>query len=82
MESARRGGSLVSLICDGGDRYSDTIYDPAWRARQGLDLAHWSAHLREYERTGRFEGRSDHSSQAGVAICDRSTTKDDPNFEI
>jgi cysteine synthase A len=82
MESARRGGSLVSLICDGGDRYSDTIYDPAWRVRQGLDLTHWSARLREYERTGRFEGRSDHAGQAGVEICDRSAATDDPLFEI
>lgn len=82
MEAARRGGSLVSLICDGGDRYSDTIYDPAWRALQGLDLAPWSAQLQEYERTGRFEDRSDSSGHAGIAICDRSTVRDDPIFEI
>jgi hypothetical protein len=73
---------LVSLICDGGDRYSDTIYDPAWRALQDLDLAHWSGQFQEYERTGRFEGRGDSSNHADVALCDRSTVKDDPIFEI
>lgn len=82
MEGARHGGSLVSLICDGGERYSDTIYDPEWRALQGLNLGHWSAQLQEYERTGRFDGSSDNSNHAGVAICDRSTVKDDPLFEI
>jgi len=51
-------------------------------ALQDLDLAHWSAQFQEYERTGRFEGRSDNSNHADVAICDRSTVKDDPIFEI
>ncbi|MDP9012914.1 MAG: PLP-dependent cysteine synthase family protein [Pseudomonadota bacterium] len=82
MAGARRGGSLVSLVCDGGDRYSDTIYDPAWRALQGLDLTHWSAQLQEYERTGRFEGHGKGSEPAGIAICDRSTSEDHSVFEI
>ncbi len=32
-------GSLVSLICDGGDRYGRTYYDDGWIAAQGFDLA-------------------------------------------
>jgi cysteine synthase A len=32
-------GSVVTLICDGGDRYAGTYYDDAWVAAQGLDLA-------------------------------------------
>lgn len=30
-------GSVVTLICDRGDRYADTFHDDAWRAAQGLD---------------------------------------------
>ena len=38
-EMAARGqaGSIVSLICDGGERYHDTLFAPGWLAAQGLD---------------------------------------------
>ena len=39
MRAAGRTGSVVTLICDGGERYLDTYYDAAWLAREGLDLA-------------------------------------------
>jgi len=32
-------GSLVTLICDGGERYGHTYYNDVWIAQQGLDLA-------------------------------------------
>ena len=32
-------GSLVSLICDSGERYGHTYYDDEWVAAQGFDLA-------------------------------------------
>lgn len=40
---ARNGerGMIATLACDGGERYDQTIYDPAWLARQGLDLESW-----------------------------------------
>ncbi len=31
-------GSIVTLICDSGDRYLNTYYDEAWLRAQGLDL--------------------------------------------
>ena len=31
-------GSIVSLICDAGERYHDTLFKPDWPASQGLDL--------------------------------------------
>lgn len=39
QEMAERGerGSIVSLICDAGERYADTLFDPAWQQTQGLD---------------------------------------------
>lgn len=50
MVSAGVGGSVVTLICDSGDRYADTYYDEGWLAAQGLDPAPWSQVLGEFER--------------------------------
>ena len=38
-EMAARGesGSIVSLICDSGERYTDTVFAPDWLAAQQLD---------------------------------------------
>lgn len=38
MRDAGTKGSLVSLLCDRGDRYDETLFDPAWLARQRVDL--------------------------------------------
>ena len=44
-EMAARGeaGSIVTLICDSGERYADTLFDPAWCAAHGLNVAGDSA---------------------------------------
>jgi len=52
MLAAGRTGSVVTLLCDGGERYAHTYYDDGWVARQGLDLAPYAAALREFARTG------------------------------
>ena len=39
MRAAGRTGSVVTLICDGGERYADTYYSDEWVTTQGLDLA-------------------------------------------
>ncbi|MGA5304248.1 PLP-dependent cysteine synthase family protein [Nucisporomicrobium flavum] len=38
MREAGRTGSVVTLICDGGERYADTYYSDRWVAAQGLSL--------------------------------------------
>jgi cysteine synthase len=43
MRAARRRGSVVTLICDGGERYADTYYSDDWVVRQGLDLRPYRA---------------------------------------
>jgi cysteine synthase A len=48
------GGAVATLICDPGDRYGDTIYDPAWRDAQGLDLSAWTAVFDRLDRHGHF----------------------------
>jgi cysteine synthase A len=39
MLSRGEHGSVVTLICDSGERYAGTYYSDAWVAGQGLDLA-------------------------------------------
>ena len=39
MVAAGRSGSVVTLLCDGGERYAHTYYSDDWVAAQGLDLA-------------------------------------------
>ncbi len=38
-DMAARGeqGSIVTLLCDGGERYAETYYDDAWLAERALD---------------------------------------------
>lgn len=48
-------GSVVSLICDGGDRYKDTGYDDAWLLDRGLDIDPYLALLDEFLATGKWD---------------------------
>ncbi|MGO1769765.1 MAG: PLP-dependent cysteine synthase family protein [Microbacterium sp.] len=45
-------GSVVTLICDGGERYEKTYYDDAWVAEQGLDLAPHRARIERFLTDG------------------------------
>ncbi|GAB3212479.1 PLP-dependent cysteine synthase family protein [Marinactinospora thermotolerans] len=51
LESGRRG-SVVTLICDGGERYRHSYYDDEWVAAQGLDLRPYTATLERFLATG------------------------------
>ena len=48
-EMIREGtmGSVVTLICDNGDRYSDTYYSDEWLASKGIDWAPEYRRLKE-----------------------------------
>ncbi|WP_298671881.1 PLP-dependent cysteine synthase family protein [uncultured Sphingomonas sp.] len=37
MATAGERGSIVTLLCDGGERYGCTYYDDAWLAERGID---------------------------------------------
>jgi cysteine synthase A len=47
MKAAGKAGSVATLICDGGERYLDTYYDPAWIKAQGMDLVPHTQWLKE-----------------------------------
>ncbi|MHA7269889.1 PLP-dependent cysteine synthase family protein [Arthrobacter sp. HLT1-20] len=46
----RRGesGSIVALLCDGGERYADKYYNDEWLARQNLVLEPYKGQLRDF----------------------------------
>jgi cysteine synthase len=50
--AAGRTGSVVTLLCDGGERYGRTYYDDGWVHTQGLDLAPYQAILDRFRTTG------------------------------
>jgi cysteine synthase A len=54
MKSARKPGAVVTLLCDGGERYQGTCYDDGWLQRQGLDIAPTLAALEAFWKDGRW----------------------------
>ena len=41
MREERRSGSIVTLLCDRGARYRETLYDAGWRRGRGIDPRPW-----------------------------------------
>ena len=49
-------GSVVTLLCDGGERYVDTYYSDEWVAAAGLDLTPHLAVVDTFLATGEWRG--------------------------
>jgi cysteine synthase len=56
MRAEGRDGSVVTLLCDGGERYRHTYYDNAWLHEHGLDIGPYVAALEKFEATGEWTG--------------------------
>lgn len=54
MRAAGVAGSVVTLLCDSGDRYANTYNDDAWVAAQGWDIAPTRAVVAEFLQSGRW----------------------------
>ena len=54
MHKTGQAGSVVSLICDGGDRYSHTYYDKLWLQQHGYDLTGYTNQLDAFYHHGEF----------------------------
>jgi cysteine synthase A len=52
MAEAGESGSLVSMICDPGERYLNSYYSDDWIAQQGLDLDPYLEQLQTFQQTG------------------------------
>ena len=37
MRARGDSGSIVTLLCDRGERYRETLYDPDWLAERGVN---------------------------------------------
>ena len=58
MLAAGRTGSVVTLLCDGGERYAHTYYSDDWLAEHGLDLRPHAATLERFTATGEWPSRA------------------------
>jgi cysteine synthase A len=54
LRASGERGSIVTLICDHGERYLDTYYDDAWVREQGFDLAPYSQTLERCLASGEW----------------------------
>jgi cysteine synthase A len=45
-------GSVVSLMCDAGDRYAGSYYNDTWLQARGLDPRPHEATLKDFFETG------------------------------
>lgn len=56
MVAAGDKGSIVTLMCDGGERYVGSYNNPAWLAGKGLDPTPHLASLDDFFATGVWQG--------------------------
>ena len=52
MMRAGEAGSLVTMICDPGERYLETYYDRGWLQDQDLDVRPYIEHLGAFAQSG------------------------------
>ena len=53
MRARGERGSIVSLLCDRGERYAQTLFDREWLAARHIDIAPWDVVLRASLASGR-----------------------------
>ena len=54
MKARNETGSIVFLLCDRGERYADTLFDPAWLRAKGIALPEALRGLQRATQSGRF----------------------------
>jgi cysteine synthase len=47
-------GSVVTMICDSGDRYLGTYYDRSWLQDEGLELEPYIERLEAFAKSGQL----------------------------
>lgn len=54
MAEQGQSGSIVSILCDDGTRYRDTIFDDPWLEEHRIDVADNTSRLDAFFETGKF----------------------------
>ncbi len=54
MRERGERGSIVSLLCDRGERYADTLFDRRWLQKHELDIDPWLQQLQDTIASGRW----------------------------
>ncbi len=54
MAEAGERGSIISILCDGGERYRTTYFNDDWLQKRGVDLAEPQARLEQFFESGRL----------------------------
>ena len=54
MKSRGETGSIVTLLCDSGERYLDTYFNPDWIKHNVGDLQPYLSKLAQFEQTGQI----------------------------
>ncbi|WP_456695402.1 PLP-dependent cysteine synthase family protein [Aeromicrobium sp. P5_D10] len=52
MRASGETGSVVTLLCDGGERYAHTYYDDNWLTSNNIDISPYTHALAEFDSTG------------------------------
>ncbi|MCP4472358.1 MAG: PLP-dependent cysteine synthase family protein [Gammaproteobacteria bacterium] len=52
LNAQNRDASVVSMICDAGERYLDTYYNHDWLEANGFDIAPYRKQLEQFYETG------------------------------
>jgi cysteine synthase A len=55
MARNREAGSIVTLICDSGERYAQTYFSDEWLAQNQIDIAQDMARIENVIATGTFD---------------------------
>ena len=55
MKAAGEAGSLVTLICDSGERYANTYYSDAWLAQNDLDPSPFEPRIEAFLAGGKLD---------------------------
>jgi cysteine synthase len=58
MRQRGERGSIVTLLCDRGERYAETLFNPDWRSARGLGVEPWLGALESCLASGRPKGIS------------------------
>lgn len=48
MQQAGEAGSIVTILCDDGERYAATLFNKEWLKERSIDIAHYVDEIREF----------------------------------